>query len=391
MFLLLALLALAFLVFIHELGHFLVAKFFGVHVLEFAVGFGPVVFGKTVGETFYSIRGIPLGGFVRMAGDTPEEVEVLEKGDSATALQKEESEKEGEDEAYTIKPNAGGILPTEDKNRWFLAQPYWPKFWIVFAGPFFNFASAFLMAAGLVFFLGKAELLESAHIGAVFPDMPAFEAGLKEHDLVTAIDGIEVSSWKQLSETIKSSKGKALLFDVMREDGAVQLEITPTEEKNELDQIMGDAQESFYKIGIMPDSKKIPVEGISEAVSIGFGQVYFISELTVKGIWGMVAGKVSSKNVAGPIFIFQQGSEAAKSGLDRLIDFMVFLSVSLGLLNLLPIPILDGGHLVFFTIEALKGSPVSEAVQQRAMQFGMIALCLLMLLGIGNDITRLFG
>ncbi|MCB0321671.1 MAG: site-2 protease family protein, partial [Bdellovibrionales bacterium] len=148
--------------------------------------------------------------------------------------------------------------------------------------------------------------------------------------------------------------------------------------------------EPRFKVGIFPATRRTNV-GLLESFDLGAGQVWFISKLTVRGLVGMFSGSVSTKNIAGPIFIFKQGMEAAKSGIDRLMDLMVFLSVSLAILNLLPIPILDGGHLVFFTLEALTGSPLNEKLQERAMQVGMAFLLLLMVFAISNDVRRLIA
>ena len=167
------------------------------------------------------------------------------------------------------------------------------------------------------------------------------------------------------------------------------LRIQPTLEKTELDVLLEDENTDRYKIGIFPATVRRAVS-FWESGYYGLNQVYSISDLTLRGLSGMVMGKVSTDNIAGPLFIFKQGSEAAKTGLDRLIEFMVFLSVSLALLNLLPIPVLDGGHLVFFTIEAIRGSPVNLKFQERATQLGMLALLVLMVFAVSNDIRRLF-
>ncbi|MCB0320675.1 MAG: site-2 protease family protein, partial [Bdellovibrionales bacterium] len=225
-----AILALGFLIFIHELGHFLLAKFCGVKVLEFAIGFGPVIFQRQWGETLYALRGIPLGGFVRMAGDTLQDC----------------SEHEDASE--------------EEKSRWFLTKGYWSKFAVVFAGPAFNLLGAVLIASLGIYFFGQPVLLKQAIIGDAIPEHPAAKAGLKGGDRVLSINGEKVSLWEELSNVVRDSNGKPLTFEVARpqvespEDAwsgdsevddkvptnVVSITVVPDKEITELDTIAGD-------------------------------------------------------------------------------------------------------------------------------------------------------
>ncbi|MCB0330821.1 MAG: site-2 protease family protein, partial [Bdellovibrionales bacterium] len=352
-----AILALGLLIFVHELGHFLVAKFFSVQVLEFAIGFGPRIWGFHFGGTAYSIRAIPLGGYVRMAGESPHDFEEFVPHGSSEEPSSEEDSTVADlaSESITRELATDSFLPpvTEDRSRWFLSQKYLPKFFIVLAGPAFNIFFAIFLAWFALFLFGKPDFVNTATIGDVMPGLPADEAGLKSGDLVLSVNDKEIQSWKELSKSIRSSKGKVVELLVDRDGEKVTLRIQPTLEKTELDVLLEDENTDRYKIGIFPATVRRAVS-FWESGYYGLNQVYSISDLTLRGLSGMVMGKVSTDNIAGPLFIFKQGSEAAKTGLDRLIEFMVFLSVSLALLNLLPIPVLDGGHLVFFTIEAIR-------------------------------------
>lgn len=400
-----SILVLAALIFIHELGHFLFAKLFRVGVIEFAIGFGKKVWSRVHGETEYAIRLIPLGGFVRMVGDDPRALE----------HEAELSERERE------------LL--KDKDRWFLNKGFWPKFLIVFAGPLFNLVFAVLLAFVALTVYGVNVPENKTIIGAVMPGQPAARAGLREGDKVLAINGASVETWTQLAETVTNSGGAELELTVERagagggavpdntnsdsvnsdsansnsvnsvsgdSDGAsrdavtqLKLLVTPVSDLNEIDIIEGREPGRRFRIGIVPGTRSEPVT-IAQAAVGSVLQVYHMVDITVRSLWGMVSGLISTKNIGGPIMIFQEAARSASRGFEAIINFMILVSVSLGVLNLLPIPILDGGHIVFFIIEKIKGSPVSQRVYEVANQVGMLALGLLMVFALGNDISRFF-
>ncbi|MCI5065608.1 RIP metalloprotease RseP [bacterium] len=372
-----ALLALCVLIFVHELGHFLLAKLFSVQVLEFAIGFGPRVSSFRYGETEYSLRIIPLGGYVRMAGDNLADFSEDEE-ELSPAVEVPEEEK------VALSPRV-----TPDRERWFLTQPFFPKFCIVLAGPAFNVLFAVLFAWFAFALYGDTHFLESSEIGGVMTGLPADEAGLQSGDIVESVNGEPTESWEALSEAIRSSSGEPILLRILREGESLSVEVSPTQEQTELEVLLEDDAKRF-KVGILPAVERKPVSFFT-AGELAVSKVYWTSKLTVLGLFKTVVGEVSTKNLAGPLFIMQQGAEAAGSGFDRLIDFMVFLSVSLALLNLLPIPVLDGGHLLFFIIEAVRGQPTSVKVQERATAVGMIALLLLMVFALSNDVMRFLG
>jgi len=367
-----AILALGVLIFVHELGHFLLAKWNGVGVVEFAIGFGKPIWQKQVGETNYSIRLIPLGGYVRMVGD---DLRLLDDEE----LRAEFKEQHGE----------------LGEERWFLAKGYWAKFAIVVAGPAFNVIFALLLAMGSFYIFGKPVLTHEPVLGGVVPGYPAAQAGLQTGDRIDSVGGVRVTSWGELARSIASSQGDEVELSVMRPtpDGSFEslvLKVQGTDQIAELELLEGRSEERRFKIGIFPETERVAI-GFTESISMGAYQVWSITELTFRGLWGMISGLISPKNIAGPIYIFQAGAEAAQTGLDRLFDFMIFLSVSLAILNLLPIPILDGGHLLIFTIEALKGGRLNIKIVEKANMVGLALLLLLMVYAVSNDVMRLFS
>jgi len=387
---LISILVLGFLIFIHELGHFLLAKWNNVGVVEFAIGFGRPLLQRKYGETMYSLRLIPLGGYVRMVGDDPRALVAADQAPAGGEGARAESELTGSD--VVVDP---ALLA--DKSRWFLSKSYWPKFSIVLAGPAFNLIFAVLAAIGSYALFGRDVPLDTPVIGAVIPAYPAEKGGMKAGDTVKSIDGKAIASWVELADTVGASGGKEMSIVVERpvaegaeERSTVSLTITGTSDAAELAMLDSGAQPATprFKIGIVPASKREAVP-FGTAIKAGFLHVAYLSELTIKGLVGMVQGAISPRHIGGPIFIFKEAAQSARRGAADLVAFMVFLSVSLAILNLLPIPILDGGHLVFFTIEALKGSPVSLRFQERANQVGMALLLLLMVFAMGNDILKL--
>lgn len=360
---LVAVVILGVLIFVHELGHFLLAKWNGVGVLEFSIGFGRKIWKRTIGETSYSIGLIPLGGYVRMLGDDPREMQG------------------GSDNAAT------------DRSRWFLSKRYLPKASIVLAGPMFNLIFAVLASIASYSIYGQMKSVDLPVIGDVIPGYPAEKAGLQAKDKVISVDGVVVTTWKELAQLVAASDGRKMQLEIDRrsEGGEVErrtLTLAGTDETAEIAVVEGTLGKKSFKVGIVPDAERIPVS-FSEAAVSGFMHVAFLSRVTVSGLAGMVQGLISPKHISGPIFIFKEAARSANRGFEHVLEFMIFLSVSLAILNLLPIPILDGGHLVFFTLEAIRGVPLSLRVQEWANQVGMLILLALMIFAFSNDLLKL--
>ncbi len=342
---------LSVLILVHELGHFLVARLFGVGVLKFSLGFGPRVAGRTIGITDYRLSAIPLGGYVKMVGDEPD-VEIL----------------------------------PEDIPLSFNHKPLFKRFLIVAAGPFSNLLLAVVIFFGLFLITGIPVL--NPVIGKIDPGSSAAQAGIQISDRVTAINGRTIDSWEMMAEMITSSQGRDMTLTVLRQGQPLDVVVTPQSKPSK--NIFGESVDR-YVIGVM-SSGDAHIRKLSfvEALSESMVQTYKIAELTALSIVKLIQGTVSTKTLGGPIMIAEMAGQQAKEGAASLIFFIALLSINLGILNFLPIPVLDGGHLFFFLIEAVIRRPLSIRIRELAQQVGIAALALLMILVFYNDITRIF-
>ncbi len=439
------LVVLGVLVAFHELGHFLAARWVGVKVLKFSLGFGPKLLGRQVGETEYLVSAIPLGGYVKLFG---------------------------EDEAEAITP--------EDRRRSFVHQTLWGKVLIVSAGPGFNFILAYLIfaawlatgytlpvpsfkdiapvleavapespaaKAGLMVgdqikkidgrdIATRVELLDAAAKGKgapltlevlrdgrletltvtpipapgpahkgeeagyylgieeippvvneVVPGKPAAAAGFREGDRVLSIDGTLIHTWTQMTSLVKDNPGKTLQVDVLRDGHRVSLSVTPVAEST----TVNGQTVQIGKIGIAgPDRSLMRSTTPLAAIYNGLEATWKWTELTVVGLYKMIVGDISSKNIGGPLTIAKISGEAAAQGPANVIFLIALLSINLGVLNLLPIPILDGGHLLFFLIEGILRKPLGERQRELAQQVGLVLLVGVMIFAFWNDLERIF-
>jgi regulator of sigma E protease len=338
------------LIFFHEFGHFLIARVFGVGVEKFSLGFGPRLIGKKVGITDYRLSAIPLGGYVKMVGEEP---------DAQVAPQDLPL-------SFTHKHVAKRML-------------------IVAAGPVFNILLAVIIFFGIFFFTGTLILKPS--IGSVRAGSPALAAGLEKGDLITQINGSPINSWDEMAEIINASRGRALHLSVRRQDATLDFSLTPA--KVTTKNIFGEDVQR-YVIGITASGESFSKEmNLFQAFSESLVQTYRVTELMVVIIAKLIKGDISTNTLGGPIMIAQMAGDSAKAGVGSLISFIAVISINLAIINLLPIPVLDGGHLLFFFIEAVKGRPVSIKVREVAQQVGLFILILLMILVFYNDITRI--
>jgi len=346
-----AIVVLGILVFIHELGHFLLAKKLGVGVLTFSLGFGPKLLGRKIGETQYQIAAVPLGGFVKLIGENPEE-EVKE----------------------------------EDRPRSFSAQPIWKRALIVGAGPFSNLIFAAVLFSVINLF--GIPYLPST-IGGISTGLPAEQAGLRKGDIVQSIDGEDVSTWDDLSRIIRNSGGKELTLRLKREGDAIETKVTPQASK--VKNLFGE-EETIFMIGISP-SEEILIRKVSPWVAVGKGtlQTWQGIELTVVSVVKLIQRVIPAKTIGGPILIAQMAGEQARRGLVSLVVFMAILSINLGVINLFPIPILDGGHFLFLALEGILRRPISIKKMEIAQQIGLILIILLMVFAFYNDLIRIFS
>lgn len=338
------------LIFFHELGHFLMARWLKVRVLRFSLGFGPKLFGFWRGGTEYCLSAIPLGGYVKLLGESP------------------------------VEP-----VPPEEIPYSFSHRPLRDRALIVLAGPLANFILAWFFFVLVFAFQGKPIYLPE--VGKVLPDSPAAEAGLQPGDLIIEVDGQPVSTWQELNRIIRKSEGKPLKMVVKRGDEKIVLTVTPR--LREVKNIFGETIK-VPMIGIVAGGKarfeKInPVKALGEALVM----VFMMIKLTIVSIIKLIERVLPLSTLGGPIFIAKLAGEQAQAGVWPLVSFMAILSVNLGVLNLLPIPMLDGGHLAIYLVEAIIGRPLSPKVKEYAQQVGLALLILLMVVVFYNDIMRL--
>jgi len=339
------------LVFVHELGHFLFAKWFGVGVLKFSLGFGPKLIGRKWGETEYLISAIPLGGYVKMLGES------------------------GTDK-----------VSEEDMNRSFSVQRPWKRFSIVAAGPAFNFLFAILVLA--VINMSGIPTISNV-VGGVQEGSAAASAGIEAGDRIIAIDGKDVSSWPEIAALISESNGREMRLKIDRAGKALEISAAGriTKGKN----LFGEDVDS-YKLGIQSSQETfIKRQNPIMAVITGAGQTWYMTELTFLSIVKIIQGTISANTLGGPILIAQMAGSEVEKGIMHFIFFMAILSINLGVLNLLPIPVLDGGHLFFTLIELVTGKEVNIKWREMAQQVGFFLLLLLMLFVFYNDIMRIFS
>ena len=344
-----AVIGLGLLIVFHEFGHFIVAKLSGVGVLTFSVGFGPKLWVKKVGETEYALSAFPLGGYVKMVGEDPDEQ-----------------------------------VQETDIDKSFAHKSLLTRTAIVFAGPGFNLLLAVLLLMAVFTFYGLPVM--STQVSGVEKGSPAEIAGLAKGDQIAAIDGVPVNEWEELSQKIKSSGGKPLNLQIRR--GAEVINITVQPIKKEGRTIFGEPKEDWV-IGI---GSQVTIEKGKPGLAVvrGVYQTYEYSKLTLLAFYKMIVGDVSPRNIGGPILIAQMAGQQAQEGLGSFLAFLAILSINLGVLNLLPVPVLDGGHLVFFAVEAIIRKPVSVKYREMAQQVGICLLVLLMVYAFYNDIARFF-
>ncbi|MFP4036612.1 MAG: RIP metalloprotease RseP [Desulfobacteraceae bacterium] len=349
------LVVLGVLIFFHELGHFLVAKAFDVKVLKFSLGFGGKLAGKKIGETEYLISAVPLGGYVKMLGE----------------------DDEGEEGPEAISP--------EDRERAFSAQHPLKRIAIVAAGPMFNFFLALVLFWGFFMVMGSEERLPE--VGQVREGSPAYQAGIEEGDRIISIDGSPVDSWAELQSTVGAKPGRPLTLLVQRDREVFEVTVVP--EISTVKNIFGEEVETPL-IGILASGSLRTVDlGPGESLAAAWIKTWEITVLTVKTVVKLLQRVIPIETVGGPIMIGQMTGQIAKESLAYLIPFMAVISVNLAVLNLLPVPVLDGGVIVFLLIELAIGRPLSIKKRELAQKVGIGLLVVLMAVIFYNDISRL--
>jgi regulator of sigma E protease len=339
------------LIFFHELGHFLCAKAFGVGVDKFSLGFGPKIVGKIIGRTEYRLSAIPLGGYVKMVGEQPD---------------------------AEIDP-ADFPLSFTNKN-------VFQRILIVASGPLFNFVLAILIFF-CIFSVSGINIPEPV-VGEVKKGSPAEIAGFQPRDRILKVNQTSIDSWRQMADCIIDSGGAVLKFTVKRNGDVVYLQVAP--QKDVMKDVFNEDQER-YIIGVTASGESISRRlNLLQAFGESLSQTYFFTELTVISVVKMVQGVIPAKEIGGPILIAQVAGKQVEEGIVSLLLFIAIVSINLGILNLLPVPVLDGGHILFFMIEAVFRKPLSIRTREIAQQIGIFLLMMLMVFAFYNDIMRLF-
>lgn len=347
-----AIAVLAVVIFVHELGHFLVAKWCRVEVLVFSMGFGPTIFSRKIGETTYRVALVPFGGYVKMAGQEED----------------------------------GGEVPT-DPSRGFSVKPLKQRAAIVAAGPLVNLIFAFVTMFAAYFAYGQLVPSSQARVGGVVIGSPAEKGGLRTGEVVVSVDGSAVAGWDDFSNRVRESGGRTLTV-VLRDDAGSEREVNVTPEVSPNQDAFGEVVGQSYMIGIQRHFDHEEA-GLFESVRLAGVATYRMSAMIFVMLGRIIQGRVDASDLGGPIMIAQEAGRLAETGFEPLLRFIALISVNLGILNILPIPVLDGGHLFFFLIEGLRGRPLSIRVREMAQQVGVLLLVALMVFVVFNDISRI--
>jgi len=339
----------AILVLVHEFGHFVTAKRIGVRVEKFSIGFGKKLFGFKKGDTEYVVSTIPLGGYVKLAGENPDE------------------ETSG----------APWELPS---------RSIWERFLIFVSGSFFNLLSAFVIISVLFMSGDTAIPTNSNVVGKVIEEYPAQAAGLKDGDKILSIDSVEVKTWQDITSIIHKNKGVPVLLLAERKNRKFKKRITPRTEEHK--DIFGRPITMSF-IGIAPEMITKRYNPLMSFVMGGKSTILMTGKV-YQGLWLMLTRQVSFKNVAGPIGIFQITGQAAKSGIIPLLSLFAIISINLAVINLMPFPVLDGGHVLFLGLEKLRGRPLSKKTQETITQIALYVLIALIVFVSYNDVMRLW-
>ncbi|MGY3605504.1 MULTISPECIES: RIP metalloprotease RseP [unclassified Bradyrhizobium] len=350
-------------VFFHELGHFLVARWVGVRVLTFSLGFGPELFGFNDRHgTRWKLSAIPLGGYVKFFGD--------------------------DSEASTPSTETLSGMTAEERKGSFHHKKVAPRAAIVAAGPIANFILAIVIFTCLFTFFGKPST--TAQVDKVEPGSAAAVAGFQVGDVITAIDGTTIGSFSDMQRVVSIHGGDQLTFTVKRNGSTIQLQATP--ELRDIKDPFGNT----HRQGILGITRATaPGEQVTERVDpatalwLGVKETWFVVDRTLSYIGGVFTGREAANQVGGPLGIARISGQVASIGIAALIHLAAVLSISIGLLNLFPVPLLDGGHLLFYAVEAIRGRPLSERAQEMGFRIGLALVLMLMVFATYNDILHL--
>lgn len=365
-------------IFVHELGHFIAAKLMGVYAPRFSVGFGPALLKKRFGETEYILAALPLGGYVRMASREDEATAFLEGGAENSATEATAS-KDGFDPEAMI-PFGPKPIP---ESRWFESKPLIGRLFIMVAGVTMNAVLAFVIYTGLLVHSGSPTPIPVAAL--VTPGEPAALAGIQAGDSIVSIDGVPLRNWDVLLDRIGASPGVTLHLGIVRDGQRVTADVTPAAK------VVPDSRTGIKKrlgrIGMVADQAFSPISfpaalGEAGQLTVSNGGAIF---LTLRALFTRGVG---ISELGGPIAIAQISVQAARGGFENLLALIALISINLAVLNLLPIPILDGGQIVLNIAESVKGSAFSAQTRERILKGGLLVIALLFVTVMFNDIAR---
>jgi regulator of sigma E protease len=380
-------------VFVHELGHFIAAKIVRVYAPVFSFGWGPRMWGFRRGETDYRVSWFPVGGFVAMATRDSEGTSAIEGG-TTVGEQGEAEERPGHQKGFNpvpfdpdaMRPFGPHPVPRE---RWIESKPLWAKVFVLSAGVIMNGVLALVVSIGSIYAYGRPYL--PAVVDSVVAGRPAAIAGIAKGDSMVAVNGAPVKRWTEVVDRIETSPGRPVTIEVLRATGERAIISVTPEAVQEPDPVTGEPV-TVGRIGIaQPRRPGREDVGLGTAVADGWNATVSMSVDVVRVVGGLFSGAVSVKQLGGPIRIAQVSFEAAKTGVETLLYLLAFLSINIAILNLLPIPMLDGGQILMRIAEAVKGSEFSVRTQELLMRAGVLFILATFVLVMFNDLKAIFS
>lgn len=376
------LLVLGLVIFVHELGHFLAAKWAGVYAPRFSLGWGNPILSFRRGETEYAISALPIGGYVRMASKEDEAASTLEGGPELKADGSEVERSKHWDE-HSMIPHGPLPIPPD---RWFESKPLYKRLIIMLAGVVMNAILAVVVSTGVFAYYGQGYL--PAVVDTVMAERPASLAGMQKGDSVVSIDGVAITKWDEVLERVSAAPGRAMTFVVQR--GGEQLSMTITPEAQDAPMPPDGAVRSVGRIGVGPrGTAAFEKLGLGESLSSGLRATHLMAGNVLSVLGGLFRGQVSVSQLGGPVEIARASVTAAQDGAANLWGLVAFLSINLAILNLLPIPLLDGGQIVLNVVESAIRKPLPAMVKEWYARIGLALILLLFVTVTFNDLKRL--
>ena len=386
-------------VFVHELGHFLAAKAVGVYAPRFSIGFGPALWKRRVGETEYVVALLPLGGYVRMASREDETMAIIEGGGEKPRGELPTTSANAS--VKTVDDHAGAPAQDRDwdpeamypfgprpvpEHRWFESKTLPARLLILIAGVAMNVLLTLVVSVGVIAGYGRAYI--PAVVDSVLVGRPAALAGVRQGDSIVAVNGEPIRTWTELVDRIRPRSGQELALDVVRAGTPQRIVVRPLP-ASAANPATG-VEETVGQIGAAPRAQVVRERvDFGQAVTLGAAATYEMGTNVLSVLRGLFAGTVDASNLGGPIAIARTSVEAARDGVESLLSLIAFLSINIAIMNLLPIPVLDGGQILINVLEGIKGSAFSARTREYILRTGVLAVLLLFALVMYNDLRAL--